>query len=75
MGNYQHHVVLEVHLQSRCIVVGPQVATSGRVGTGMEKCEVQNVIALRLLFSVYLTHDLCLWRFACVLKSLCDSDP
>ena len=72
-SRYQHHIVLEIHLQSRCVVVGPQAATSGRDGTGMETCKVQNAVVLGPLCLVYPIHELCLLRFACVLKSLCDA--
>ena len=33
-----------------------QAATSGRVGTGMETCEVQNAVTLGPLFLVYPTQ-------------------
>ena len=49
---YQHHIVLEIHLQIRYVIEGPEAATSGRVGTGMETCEVQNAVALGPLFLV-----------------------
>ena len=52
-SRYQHHIALEIHLQSRYVVVGSQAATFGRVGISMEACEVQNALALGPLFWVY----------------------
>ena len=72
-SRYQYHIVLEIHLQIRYVIEGPEAATSGRVGTGMETCKVKNEVALGPLFLVLATHKLCLLRFACVLKSLCDA--
>ena len=60
---------------AKYVVVSPQAATSESVRTGMKTYEVQNALALGPLFLVYPTHELCLLRFACVLKSLRDARP
>ena len=52
---YQHHIVLEINLQSPHVIFGPSTATSRRACTGTEAYRNPNEVSLGPLFSIYST--------------------
>ena len=73
-SRYQH-IIVDIHLERKCEVVGSPAATYRRACAGTETCGVPIEIALGLLFSVYPTHEQCYLKFTRVLKPLCDALP